>query len=120
LYAFENASGGGEVLVVVEGPVDAAKINYYGNRYGVFAVAASTSEPNKHQVDQINLLVKLYDSCIIMLDRGELLKASAILGSFLCVARTSEPPYGAKDFGELTPKQSVSACRQLAQGSVFR
>jgi hypothetical protein len=120
IYGFDSAMNGGEVLVVVEGPVDAAKIQYYGSRFGVCAVAASTSTPNPHQVDQINLLSNLFTSVIIMLDRGELLRASAIVGSFIRSVHVSEPPFGVKDFGELSAKQSLVACRQLSQGEVFR
>ena len=120
VYGFDFAAGGGDTLVVVEGPIDSAKLNYYGNRFGVCSVAASTSTPNAHQVDQINLLSSRFESIIMMLDRGELLTSLSTVGSFLRGARVSEPPFGEKDFGELSPKQSVTACRQLSQGEVFR
>lgn len=118
LYGFDDAYCGGSTLLVLEGPMDAAKVNAY-SVCGVRAVAVATSSPNTHQVDQISLLTGRFKYTIMSLDRGELLKAVSRSRSFVTEVRVSEPPYRAKDFGELSRMQIKAACVRLSKGEVF-
>jgi hypothetical protein len=119
LYGHDHCTGG-KVLLIQEGPIDAAKALYYGDDYGLHSIAVSTSTLHREQMSALVPLTSKYQSIIIMLDRGELLKSSLLVGALTHrKVLISEPPMGSKDFGALSPDQADRACRDLCRGVLY-
>jgi len=72
LYNAYQARAGGKVLVIVEGPIDALKIDLYGSRFGVRAVSGQGVSLRPRQYNQIYKLSKRFDKVVILYDVGTL------------------------------------------------
>lgn len=59
-----------KVLVVVEGPVDTLKVDYYGRGEGIRAVGTLGTSFMDAQVSLLYKLCPLYDQTLILFDRG--------------------------------------------------
>lgn len=68
LYNHDVILAGGRALVLVEGPLDALKLDYYGEPFGVRAVALSTNSLSDSQVYAIEDASQKFDSIIVMMD----------------------------------------------------
>jgi hypothetical protein len=116
LYNHDAALDGGNALVVVEGPFDAIKLDYYGRDFGVRAVALSTNSIKETQVFMVQELSEKFDQTIVMLDNVTMLGIvdSMRMRQSLHGAKNLKimpVPYGAKDAGELTPRQVINWAR---------
>lgn len=111
LYNYDCVTEGGKWLVVVEGPVDALKLDFYGRKYGVRAVGLST---NSITEEQVHLLADGYlnggfKALGAMMDRGSALAAvdsmrmSQQLRFIDYAARMLDTPGGAKDAAAASP-----------------
>lgn len=103
LYNHDALIEGGRVLVIVEGPMDAMKLDFYGRPYGVRAVGLST---NSMQDDQAYLLAEScqqFDRLGVMMDRASAVSIADSMRmrnalSFLGrPVQSLLPPGGAKD-----------------------
>lgn len=111
LYLFDHAAEGGDVLCVVEGPIDALKIDMYGHEYGMHAVALSTNSISREQLYMLEELAPKYREVLVMMDAKteygfvdsmRLKEELATLGQHVSIAET---PFGRSDPGELRPEE---------------
>lgn len=72
----------GNILFIVEGPFDAIKIDFYGRRRGLRAVALFNMIASDEQVSLLHDIRKRFSRCIVMLDRNEI-EAQLNLGAQL-------------------------------------
>lgn len=108
-------------VVVVEGPFDALKLDFYGRDWGVRAVALSTNSITEEQIMLLHQHAPKFTSVVVMMDNSTQL---AIVDSMrlrqrlagIPNTRIDPVPQGAKDAGELTPRQALLYCRSLAYG----
>jgi hypothetical protein len=118
LYCFDSAVGA-SVLVVVEGPFDALKLDFYGRRFGVRAVGLSTNSITDKQIYLLEQLTTRAKRTIIQLDT---LSSLGIVGSMRLRDRIGHlpnleilpVPYGKKDAGELSPREATAYARSLS------
>lgn len=109
---------GGRLLCVHEGPLDALKTDYYGQRHGVRAVALYNMELSVAQAATLHTLAEKFDEVWFCFDKGCEIKAQkAAADSMLRNSRTlCSYPHGAKDAGELGPDEVAKFCRRLLHG----
>lgn len=101
---------GGKVLVLVEGPLDALKLDYYGKRFGVRAVGLSTNSITESQMFMLEVAAAKFERVVVMQDnktgfgtvdsmrlKGEL--------SFLPNLEVVQVPYRRGDPGEMLPNE---------------
>ena len=108
---------GGEHLIVVEGPMDALKLDYYGKDFGVRSISISTNALKDRQKYILESFSSSFKSVIFMMDSTSQL---SLLDSIRMRDELNIPngtavrvPYGKKDAGELSSSQVVSFCRSL-------
>lgn len=70
VYNGYNAQEGGKCLVIVEGPVDTLKLDFYGKEAGVRAVGLMSTSMKPAQAAIILKLAKKFDRVRIMFDLG--------------------------------------------------
>jgi hypothetical protein len=110
LFNHDAILAGGKALVLAEGPFDALKLDFYGRPWGVRAVALSTNSISDEQAFLLQAASDKFDETLVMMDNASVL---GIVDSmrmrqalyFLKNVRTAAVPFGAKDGGELTPRQ---------------
>lgn len=118
LYNFDCIEDGGKALVLVEGPLDVLKLDFYGKRYGVRAVGLSTNSISDEQAFLLQGAGDRFDQVIVMMDNASSLgfvdsiKMKQSL-YFINNITTSPVPCGAKDAGELTPSEVIYWARNL-------
>ena len=100
LRAFKNPR---KILVIVEGPIDALKLDFYGKKYGVRAVALLGLALGTGKVDRLQKLSNLYERLVLLLDR-EALKQNLRYEQELSILRVEFKPKllgNYKDPGEI-------------------
>jgi hypothetical protein len=118
LYNFDCLREGGKVLVLLEGPFDVLKIDFYAKRFGVRAVGLSTNSIKETQAYLLQAAGDAFDQTIIMMDNATQL---GIIDSikmkhdlfFIKNISTAPVPFGSKDAGALTPAQVIEWARNL-------
>ena len=113
-----DAAEGASVLLVVEGPFDVLKADFYGSRFGVRAVGLSTNSITDEQIYFLEALALTVGRVIIMLDTQSSL---GVVGSMRLRDRIGhipnseiQPvPFNRKDAGELTPREATAYARSL-------
>lgn len=105
-------------LVVVEGPIDALKLDFYSQDFGVRAVGLSTNTISEGQVDALLDKGLRFRKVLFMMDNATQLSVvdSMRMRSKLDMLRntgTVAVPAGKKDAGELSPVQVLSFARSL-------
>lgn len=116
LYNHDAMLDGGKTLVLVEGPFDALKLDYYGKRHGVRAVALSTNSIKDQQAYLLQTAAERFDKTAVMLDNATALGLVDSMRmkqalNFLPRVSIVPVPYGAKDAGELQPEQVIEWAR---------
>lgn len=118
LYNHDCMIDGGDILLVVEGPIDTLKLDLYGRDWGVRTVGLST---NSISDDQIYLLEEgsyNFKHTLVMMDNAGSL---GIVDSMKMKERLSQirnlgfvsVPFGKKDGGDVSPSLVISFCRRL-------
>lgn len=118
LFNHDAIYRGGKVLVVVEGPFDALKLDFYGKPWGVRSVALSTNSMTEAQGFLLQGAETHFERTIFMHDTE---KATDVVHSmrlkqqlaFMRHLSISPVPYGAKDAGELRPRQVIDWAQSL-------
>lgn len=119
LFNHDAGTCRGQALVVVEGPIDALKIDYFGMDWGVRAVGLSTNSIGDEQIFMLEELAPNFNKCLIMMDNKSQL---GVVDSFKMKSRLSQiknlgfiqTPSGYGDAGELPPHQAINFCRGIA------
>ena len=122
LFNIDSAhEAGGRVLLAVEGPFDALKLDFYGRAVGVRAVAFSTNSMTEDQLYMLAAIADNFPKLMVMHDQTNTatgavhsmtLKARI---SHIAHAQTCSPPFGVKDGGALSRKQAVQFTDELSQ-----
>jgi hypothetical protein len=119
LYNYDRAMEGGEVLVLVEGPFDVLKLDFYGKRFGVRAVGLFTNSLSEKQTYLLVNLIRKFKRVIIMMDTEDqvhIVHSMRMAGNIPQAAPEFQPiPFGYKDFGELTPGRVFAFCKSLRE-----
>jgi hypothetical protein len=100
------------VLAIVEGPIDALKVDFYGQLDGIRSVGTLGTAFMPSQVALLYRLCALYDRTLILFDRGAegaAFDLSNRLSSFSPVI--GYVPEGTEDAGALLPQQVVPVVR---------
>ena len=117
----------GCALLVVEGPMDALKIDCYGVDHGVRAVALSTNSMSEEQLYILEEFAPTFPRVFVMLDNASVL---GVVDSMRMKQRLHgipnlaimPVPYGLKDAGEMTAFQARTFAhdleRSIRDGSV--
>lgn len=118
LYNHDAMHDGGKALVIVEGPFDALKLDFYGRAWGVRAVALSTNSITDEQAFLLQLASTNFESVLVMMDNASILGIADSMRMnqqlrFLPNVQSVAVPSGAKDAGELTPTQAINWARAL-------
>lgn len=112
------ASEGGKLLVLVEGPVDAAKLDFYGAPFGVRSVGLLGLALTAGKMRAVMDLAPRFDKIVVMLDQGALRQALAVRSEMACLGvGTKMTPFGAEDAGDLYPDQVREWCEDQAAKS---
>lgn len=81
LFNEDNAvSAGGRVLVVVEGPLDCLKVDFYGQASGFRSVALLGVHPTTAQVNRLARVAPRFDDILILLDMDAVARALDLCG----------------------------------------
>ena len=113
LYLFDHASEGGDVLCVVEGPIDALKIDAYGHGFGMHAVALSTNSISKEQLYMLEELAPKFREVLVVMDNKtdfglvDSMRMKQELATIRSVS-IAQTPFDRSDPGELTPGRGVA------------
>ena len=118
LYNHDAATEGGNILIVVEGPFDALKIDMYARDWGVRAVALSTNSISDQQIYLLEEASYGFNRVLIMMDNAGQL---GIVDSMKMREKLSQihnlgftpVPFGRKDGGDLLPREVVAYARGL-------
>lgn len=118
LYNHDALYAGGKALVLVEGPIDALKLDFYGKPWGVRAVALSTNSITEAQAFLLQAAEGKFERVLVMQDNAEALDLVDSLRlqqelRFIQNLSYAAVPFGAKDAGELRPKQVIQWARSL-------
>lgn len=118
LYNHDAMLTGGKALVIVEGPIDALKIDFYGMPWGVRAVALSTNSIQDAQAFLLQGATDKFASILVMLDNktvGGVVDSMRMRQQlyFLPNVSIAAIPDGAGDAGELTPEQVIRWAKSL-------
>ena len=108
----------GAVLVVVEGPIDALKIDVFGRSLGVRAVALSTNSITAEQIYLLEETAPAFDRLLVMMDMAS--KLGVVVSMRLkqelrTISNASiiPVPFGLKDAGEMSPRQAAAFAESL-------
>ena len=120
LFNYDAISEGGVALVVVEGPVDALKIDYFGRDVGVRSVGLSTNSMTDEQLYMLGDAVGQFRRILFMLDNAT---ALGIVDSMRLRQRITHlpdtgiipVPFRLKDAGEMAPAEATEFADQLAE-----
>lgn len=106
LANYDHARKGGKHLVIVEGPFDALKVDWYGRKRGIRAVPLLGLSNTARKATALSRIVGRFESAHLLLDSGaesNLLDMSSALTSL--GVRILEMPRGVEDPGDLSKQQ---------------
>jgi hypothetical protein len=118
LFNHDAMLGGGAALVVVEGPVDALKVDFYGRPWGVRAVGLSTNSVSDEQAFLLADGARHFGRTLVMMDNASALGLADSMRmrqqlAFLPRVEIVGVPCGRKDAGELTPREATEWAKAL-------
>lgn len=116
-----NSRSGRKVLVIVEGPFDALKVDFYGARYGVRAVGLSTNSASAEQIVLLEELAASYERTLVLMDNKTtygIVDSMRMAQELATVPRVGieSTPFGRKDPGELRPGEVVEWAIAITTG----
>lgn len=101
LLWYDDLLEGGELLEVVEGPMDALKLRMLGRQ----ATCLFTNQPSRGQIDLLRELAPRFARRVVLLDRGAEAQTIAATSRLASLGfRAAWLPAGADDPGELTAR----------------
>jgi len=104
LLDLDNIRYGGKLLVVAEGPFDAMRLSFFGEKSGIRATCLFGQTPSESQLSLLFELRHKYKNMALMLDPDAGLRSSFSLPEYLRMIRMPLP-VGVKDPAELTEEQ---------------
>ena len=121
LFNVDNAELGGQVLVLVEGPVDTIKVDYYGRHYGVRAAGLSTNSISDNQMFMLEEVSGSYDRVIVLMDNKsgfgavDSMRMKQNFAFFPKAVEVMTVPFNRPDPGELSPGEVKHWARSLTR-----
>lgn len=122
LYNHDSLIDGGEWLVIVEGPIDALKIDCVGRLLGVRAVALSTASISDGQLARLDRYACNFRRAVVMMDTAreldiiDSMRMRSQLSGLGLDSRILPVPFGRKDAGELKLHEATEFCLNLRSG----
>ena len=121
LYNHDAVIEGGKALVVVEGPIDALKIDFFGKGWGVRSVGLSTNSMSEEQIYLIEEASSNFDEVVFMMDSASVLGVvdSMVLRSRITHIKNCKimgVPFGRKDAGAFTTLEAAKFVVSLGGG----
>ena len=110
LFNYDAASPGGDRLVIVEGPFDALKVDFY-LKPRVRAVALASNAVTEAQIYYLYKLIPRFKKTILLLDEDAMIQAGTVFGELSIAGRKlilGALPNGIKDPGEMSPSELQS------------
>lgn len=109
LYNYDRAQTNCKVLVLCEGPFDALKVDYYGRKVGVRAVAAMNASLTPSQVSALTSLCSGRTKLVIAFDSGAMAQTLNVqnVTAHLNPEALYELPDNVKDPGDMTKRQVI-------------
>ena len=105
---------GGKVLVIVEGPFDAMKLDFYSRPFGVRAVALLGLNPTPAQALDLVGISSSFQRTRVLVDAGSGGSGLRLLSALSMLApRLASLPEGIKDPGDLSRDGARSLAREL-------
>lgn len=126
LYNHDAMLAGGIWLIIVEGPIDALKLDIYGSPFGVRSVALSTASISERQLSCLSAFGANFKYIGIMMDNGNpldvvnSLRMQAQLAALRLDTRVLVVPNGRKDAGEMSPSEIRGFARRQSQWGTTR
>lgn len=107
LYNYNKAiSRKWKTCVIVEGPLDAIRVDWYGHRYGITSVATLGTGIRDAQLDLIEYIREHCENLVVCGDQGAEANVLDILSKLTGMQiRSITLPREVEDPGELSPKQ---------------
>ena len=102
VYNYDNAAKGGKTLCVVEGPMDCLKIDFYGRKEGVRAIALFGKSLKEKQGSLIRGLREHYEQTVLLFDQEERFSPYVMQRRQLPYAKIGRVK-GGDDPGDLSP-----------------
>jgi len=121
LYNLDCRLDGGAVLVVVEGPLDALKIDVFGRGAGVRAVALSTNSISDDQLYLLEDTASAFTRVLVMMDQSTdlgIVDSMRMKRQFASLPNAAiiAVPYGLKDAAEMSPRQATHWALDIIRG----
>lgn len=118
LFNHDALYSSGKALVIVEGPMDALKLDFYGRPWGVRAVALSTNSVSEEQGFLLQPAVAHFQRRLVMMDNASVLGLADSMRlrqelAFLPDTEIVPVPFGRKDAGELKPREVIEWAKSL-------
>jgi hypothetical protein len=106
LYNFDEASLGGDALVVVEGPIDALKIDFYAKQQRVRAIGLLGLSFTEAQISLLVEVAKRFTHTYILLDPGAEVQAMRLKAQLALISpKILDVGKGIEDPGAMTQEQ---------------
>ena len=112
----DKARRGGSILVICEGPFDALKVDYYGRKHGVRAIALLGVSVPLERVLLLKSLVPRFRRIVLLMDAeavSQALKIEAALSAVIPNLERVDLPQGIHDPGAMSPVQAARFCKKL-------
>jgi hypothetical protein len=98
-------------LVLVEGPMDALKVDILGVDYGICSTCFFTAQPGPRQIDLLHTLAPRFERRYLLLDRGTLPTALRVTRDLQAIdISIRQVPEGTKDPGALQSGKMLLSC----------
>jgi hypothetical protein len=118
LYNEQNVLGGGLALVIVEGPIDTLKIDFYGQALGVRCVGMLGTARTQGQINRLMELRERFDDLFILLDADAGAQALELQSSLTILSpRVAFLPPGVEDPGVLRASQVRGLLRGMLRAA---
>lgn len=121
LFNHDCIIDGGRALLVVEGPVDALKIDVFGEPYGVRAVGLSTNSLSEEQAFLIEAAADQFTDLYFMMDNAtslgivDSMRMRSQLNHIPNLRGSLPVPFDHKDAAQMTPKEARQWSQELAE-----
>lgn len=108
---------GGDILIVVEGPFDAIKVDFYGFKYGIRCTCLFNKKATISQLGYLGELSNIFNRIVVMFDAGEKLDQIDLLNQLSWLPENLvvdwSCPSHVKDPGELSASDVYGLCTTL-------
>lgn len=118
LYNHDALYDKGRALVLVEGPLDVLKLDFYGRPWGARAVGLSTNSITEAQAYLMQSAAAHFDRTLVMMDNASRLDVVDSMRmhealAFIPRVEFVRVPFDAKDAGELEPEEVIQWAQAL-------